>query len=189
VLRSFVFYIDSFFDFSCFDLIKLLFLPQGSMAEMTDKEFNAILREPSQKELAAETSVDETEVTPKGSKVKAKGSKMVSRKLAIDEDNDKAAGAAASSGDESEHGFFCDVCQDGGDLVLCDTCPKSYHQECIKLDTIPDGKWSCPVCVSIPLIDTGSWRSLVRRSKVARIIAAVSIAERRGVASETGAGG
>lgn len=159
------------------------------MAEMTDKEFNAILREPSQKELAAETSVDETEVTPKGSKVKAKGSKMVSRKLAIDEDNDKAAGAAASSGDESEHGFFCDVCQDGGDLVLCDTCPKSYHQECIKLDTIPDGKWSCPVCVSIPLIDTGSWRSLVRRSKVARIIAAVSIAERRGVASETGAGG
>ena len=49
---------------------------------------------------------------------------------------------------QTEHEFYCEVCEDGGNLILCDTCPKSFHQECIKLTIIPDGKWSCPICVS-----------------------------------------
>ena len=32
--------------------------------------------------------------------------------------------------DQIDHDEWCAVCQDGGDLILCDTCPKIYHLEC-----------------------------------------------------------
>ena len=28
------------------------------------------------------------------------------------------------------HEEWCAVCDDGGDMILCDTCPKIYHLEC-----------------------------------------------------------
>ena len=48
---------------------------------------------------------------------------------------------------QSDHNAFCEDCGDGGDLLLCDTCRCAYHQKCAKLETIPDGTWSCPQCV------------------------------------------
>ena len=50
--------------------------------------------------------------------------------------------------DESEHQEFCEVCQQGGEILMCDTCPKAYHLVCLdpKLDKLPEGKWSCPHC-------------------------------------------
>ncbi|XP_054168749.1 histone-lysine N-methyltransferase NSD2-like [Oppia nitens] len=44
------------------------------------------------------------------------------------------------------HDDDCFSCGEGGDLVMCDRkgCPKSYHLECLKLQTIPKGKWECP---------------------------------------------
>ena len=40
----------------------------------------------------------------------------------------------------------CSICSDGGMLVCCDYCPKSYHLECLGLEesTLPEGKWQCP---------------------------------------------
>jgi hypothetical protein len=40
------------------------------------------------------------------------------------------------------------VCQQGGEIILCDTCPRAYHLCCLdpELDEAPDGKWSCPHC-------------------------------------------
>ena len=37
--------------------------------------------------------------------------------------------------------------------MLCDTCPRAYHLVCLEppLDEAPEGKWSCPHCVSILL--------------------------------------
>ena len=50
---------------------------------------------------------------------------------------------------DDDHYWYCEVCKDGGDLLLCDTCPMSWHKECAKLDgEIPEGEWSCPKCVS-----------------------------------------
>ena len=51
--------------------------------------------------------------------------------------------------DESEHQEFCEVCQQGGEIILCDTCPRAYHLVCLdpELDEAPEGKWSCPYCV------------------------------------------
>ena len=43
---------------------------------------------------------------------------------------------------------YCEVCQQGGEIILCDTCPRAYHLCCLdpELDEAPEGKWSCPHC-------------------------------------------
>merc|ERR1712156_344760 len=50
--------------------------------------------------------------------------------------------------DESAHQEYCEVCQQGGEIILCDTCPRAYHLVCLdpELDEAPEGKWSCPHC-------------------------------------------
>lgn len=62
---------------------------------------------------------------------------------------------SAEDGDgyETDHQDYCEVCQQGGEIILCDTCPRAYHLVCLdpELDKAPEGKWSCPHCVSSPL--------------------------------------
>lgn len=43
---------------------------------------------------------------------------------------------------------WCCVCDDGGDLIICDQCDLAYHPECVTppLDKIPKGDWYCPSC-------------------------------------------
>ncbi|KAI3667350.1 hypothetical protein L6452_42405 [Arctium lappa] len=42
---------------------------------------------------------------------------------------------------------FCSFCNDGGDLVLCDSCTSSFHASCIGLNGVPDSDyWFCPSC-------------------------------------------
>ena len=56
----------------------------------------------------------------------------------------------ADSESESMHNEACPVCQEGGEVICCDTCPAVYHLECISppLRKVPRGKWSCPQCKS-----------------------------------------
>ncbi|KAM9111367.1 LOW QUALITY PROTEIN: chromodomain-helicase-DNA-binding protein 3 [Pangshura tecta] len=51
-------------------------------------------------------------------------------------------------GYETDHQDYCEVCQQGGEIILCDTCPRAYHLVCLdpELDKAPEGKWSCPHC-------------------------------------------
>mmetsp|Transcript_17558 Transcript_17558/g.42711 ORF Transcript_17558/g.42711 Transcript_17558/m.42711 type:complete len:642 (-) Transcript_17558:213-2138(-) len=43
---------------------------------------------------------------------------------------------------------YCVVCEDGGDLLVCDGCSGPYHLECIypPLDEIPEDDWFCRKC-------------------------------------------
>ncbi|XVE76081.1 hypothetical protein DITRI_Ditri12bG0144300 [Diplodiscus trichospermus] len=41
---------------------------------------------------------------------------------------------------------ICIICADGGDLLLCDGCPRAFHKECASLPTIPRGQWYCKYC-------------------------------------------
>ncbi|MCO5554171.1 hypothetical protein L7F22_007697 [Adiantum nelumboides] len=41
---------------------------------------------------------------------------------------------------------ICSACGDGGDLVLCDYCPSTYHAQCVGLEVIPEGNWYCFSC-------------------------------------------
>ncbi|KAL6542660.1 hypothetical protein OROHE_010180 [Orobanche hederae] len=44
--------------------------------------------------------------------------------------------------------YECEVCELGGKLLCCDSCPRTYHLECLDpaLKFIPTGKWECPTC-------------------------------------------
>ncbi|XP_072408454.1 PHD finger protein 21B isoform X3 [Chiloscyllium punctatum] len=46
------------------------------------------------------------------------------------------------------HEDYCTVCKRSGQLLLCDTCSRVYHLECLEppLKTIPKGVWVCPRC-------------------------------------------
>nr|XP_008121362.1 PREDICTED: chromodomain-helicase-DNA-binding protein 5 isoform X2 [Anolis carolinensis] len=52
-------------------------------------------------------------------------------------------------GYETDHQDYCEVCQQGGEIILCDTCPRAYHLVCLdpEMEKAPEGKWSCPHCV------------------------------------------
>uniref|UniRef100_A0A8C5TTH7 Chromodomain-helicase-DNA-binding protein 4 n=1 Tax=Malurus cyaneus samueli TaxID=2593467 RepID=A0A8C5TTH7_9PASS len=54
----------------------------------------------------------------------------------------------AVDGYETDHQDYCEVCQQGGEIILCDTCPRAYHMVCLDpdMEKAPEGKWSCPHC-------------------------------------------
>ncbi|CAL8360543.1 unnamed protein product [Lota lota] len=53
-----------------------------------------------------------------------------------------------ASGDGDIHEDFCTVCRRSGQLLMCDTCSRVYHLDCLDppLKTIPKGMWICPKC-------------------------------------------
>lgn len=42
----------------------------------------------------------------------------------------------------------CFVCQDGGLLLICDRCNKTYHPRCVNLRVVPEKEWLCENCKS-----------------------------------------
>ncbi|XXG79521.1 hypothetical protein AAC387_Pa09g0570 [Persea americana] len=46
----------------------------------------------------------------------------------------------------SDSDDLCAICADGGDLVLCDVCPRAFHKECVGLLSVPTGDWYCKYC-------------------------------------------
>uniref|UniRef100_A0A8K9VGH2 DNA helicase n=1 Tax=Oncorhynchus mykiss TaxID=8022 RepID=A0A8K9VGH2_ONCMY len=73
------------------------------------------------------------------SKKKAKTAKKKKKEESDVEDGD---------GYETDHQDYCEVCQQGGEIILCDTCPRAYHMVCLDpdMEKAPEGKWSCPHC-------------------------------------------
>ncbi|KAL4642120.1 PHD finger protein 21A-like isoform X1 [Arapaima gigas] len=53
-----------------------------------------------------------------------------------------------SPGDGDIHEDFCTVCRRSGQLLMCDTCSRVYHLDCLEppLKAIPRGMWICPKC-------------------------------------------
>ncbi|XP_065855255.1 increased DNA methylation 1-like [Euphorbia lathyris] len=45
-----------------------------------------------------------------------------------------------------ENDVICSVCLYGGELLLCDHCPSSFHKSCLGLVDFPEGDWFCPSC-------------------------------------------
>jgi len=106
----------------------------------SDEEFEEMLKE-------AETAMgdEDVQITAE-TKKKGKGK----AKMKIGNKNKKKGKKKKDfASEEAEHQEFCDVCQQGGEIILCDTCPKAYHLVCLEpeLEEAPEGKWSCPHCV------------------------------------------
>eukprot|EP00736_Rhodelphis_marinus_P010713 Rmarinus@m.18338 len=51
------------------------------------------------------------------------------------------------SGAGESSASYCDICEDGGELIECEGgCEKYFHPICISLPSIPEGSWSCGQC-------------------------------------------
>jgi hypothetical protein len=62
--------------------------------------------------------------------------------------DDIDAGLVNSNGGADSNDVTCAKCYCSGNLVCCDTCPKSYHFSCAGVlpYEMPAGAWSCPAC-------------------------------------------
>ncbi|KAK7324236.1 hypothetical protein VNO77_27765 [Canavalia gladiata] len=48
-------------------------------------------------------------------------------------------------GDDGNY-YVCEVCNDGGKLLCCEACPRTYHIACLGLKSIPKEEWKCANC-------------------------------------------
>ncbi|XP_061573077.1 chromodomain-helicase-DNA-binding protein 4 isoform X2 [Cololabis saira] len=80
-----------------------------------------------------------TDGSNRNSRPKKKSKSVKKKKKVETEDGD---------GYETDHQDYCEVCQQGGEIILCDTCPRAYHMVCLDpdMEKAPEGKWSCPHC-------------------------------------------
>ena len=42
-------------------------------------------------------------------------------------------------GSENNDDDECGICGEVGEMVCCDTCPKVFHLDCVKLKQVPEG--------------------------------------------------
>nr|GEW12716.1 zinc finger, RING/FYVE/PHD-type, acyl-CoA N-acyltransferase, Jas TPL-binding domain protein [Tanacetum cinerariifolium] len=57
---------------------------------------------------------------------------------------------------------YCSVCNDMGELLLCDSCTSSFHPTCIGLDRLPDSDlWLCCAC-ACQICHQGQPNSLIK---------------------------
>ncbi|XP_059287252.1 protein CHROMATIN REMODELING 4 isoform X1 [Lycium ferocissimum] len=81
--------------------------------------------------------------------------------------------SGSSSKKKGNDGYYyeCVVCDLGGNLLCCESCPRTYHLQCLDppLKRIPSGKWECPSCYqkndtleSVNPLDTVSKRPRIK---------------------------
>jgi hypothetical protein len=83
--------------------------------------------------------------------------------------NWKATKVAYSSMKKEWKSDWCVVCDDGGEMIICDGCSRSYHLQCLNppRKQIPSGAWHCPKCES-PATPAGGSRRRHRPNLEAR---------------------
>ena len=67
-------------------------------------------------------------------------------------DNDSTVSSSSSSSSGTDDNDKCVICDNVGELLICDGCERSYHLQCLdpplELENVPDGDWFCPQCSS-----------------------------------------
>ncbi|CAL2045343.1 unnamed protein product [Caenorhabditis brenneri] len=114
---------------------------RDSEAPDSDQEFEAFIK---QQEQLEDDKVKEKE----DAKVKRAAAKQEKKKEALEAAR-AAKKAKLEQGEEVENNDYCEECKSGGELILCDTCPRAYHTVCIdaNMEEAPEGDWSCPHCM------------------------------------------
>lgn len=126
---------------------------KGGSDRDSDAEFEQMLADA--EDISKENSEEEEdEESGKGKKRNTRGGARGKKKKKSTGSTSRASKAQDEEEEEeedlqTEHQDYCEVCQQGGEIILCDTCPRAYHLCCLdpELDETPEGKWSCPRCV------------------------------------------
>ncbi|XP_072835020.1 histone-lysine N-methyltransferase NSD3 isoform X3 [Pogona vitticeps] len=71
----------------------------------------------------------------------AAGSLFVSSHILICSNHSKRSNHSSSAVNVG----FCFVCARGGKLLCCESCPASFHPECLNIE-MPNGSWNCNDC-------------------------------------------
>ncbi|GAU34715.1 hypothetical protein TSUD_29570 [Trifolium subterraneum] len=74
-----------------------------------------------------------------------------------------ANGQNLTTGDSDD---MCAICGDGGDLILCNGCPRAFHAACLGLHSVPDSGWHCLNCKDITGDGRGVRPIMIRLTRV-----------------------
>ncbi|PAV85356.1 hypothetical protein WR25_12784 isoform B [Diploscapter pachys] len=107
----------------------------------SDTEFETLLKQHEQQQDDIEKEREEK----KQSRAAAKEDK---KKLDLEKAHQAKKAKRAKGEDEEEHNDYCEECRMGGEIILCDTCPRAYHLVCVdeNMESAPEGEWFCPHC-------------------------------------------
>lgn len=95
-----------------------------------------------------EAALEEAQMPSPSSREKRKSKKKLKKRKKTRTTDSFPGNESDENGYETDHQDYCEVCQQGGEIILCDTCPRAYHLVCLEpeLEEAPEGKWSCPHC-------------------------------------------
>ncbi|XP_025415393.1 chromodomain-helicase-DNA-binding protein Mi-2 homolog isoform X3 [Sipha flava] len=120
----------------------------------SDAEFEQMLQEAEEgaaaEAEAAEKKVEDVDTPKKKAKTKIGNKSKKKKKTKMTSKFPDGNGDGEDGYEQTDHQDYCEVCQQGGEIILCDTCPRAYHLVCLdpELEDTPEGKWSCPHCES-----------------------------------------
>ncbi|RWS16916.1 chromodomain-helicase-DNA-binding protein Mi-2-like protein [Dinothrombium tinctorium] len=131
--------------------IKIGGLNTGKRRKQNSSEEEDSLSEPNKSDVEFEAALEEAQNAtppPKSEKKKGKNKKSKKKKKTKTTASFPSGAGSDNEGYETDHQDYCEVCQQGGEIILCDTCPRAYHLVCLdpELEEAPEGKWSCPHC-------------------------------------------
>nr|XP_027204103.1 chromodomain-helicase-DNA-binding protein Mi-2 homolog [Dermatophagoides pteronyssinus] len=95
-----------------------------------------------------EAALEEAQMPSPSAKDRKKSKKKMKKRKKTKTTDSFPGHDSEENGYETDHQDYCEVCQQGGEIILCDTCPRAYHLVCLEpeLEEAPEGKWSCPHC-------------------------------------------
>lgn len=109
-----------------------------------------------------EAALEEAQMPSPQVKDKKKSKKKLKKRKKTKTTDSFPGNESDENGYETDHQDYCEVCQQGGEIILCDTCPRAYHLVCLEpeLEEAPEGKWSCPHCEGEGIQDQENEESL-----------------------------
>lgn len=118
----------------------------GASDRDSDAEFEQMLQEA--EEPKSKAAGDATQPAEGGTEETPQPRRKAKTKIGNKSKKKKKVKSGKNEEENCEHQDYCEVCQQGGEIILCDTCPRAYHLVCLEpeLEETPEGKWSCPHC-------------------------------------------